>query len=70
MPLMRHLLVAVSERLYTLYKTLQHADYQANGHYSSAYRLPVKHNITRANIDTLTRYTHACGIKKTAIALY
>ena len=22
------------------------------------------------NIDTLTRYTHACGIKKPAIALY
>ena len=42
MPLARHMLVAVSERLYTLHKTRQHADYQANGHYSSDYRRPVK----------------------------
>ncbi len=51
MPLARHMLVAVSKRLYTLHKTRQHADYQAN-------------------IDTLTRYTHACGIIKPAIVLY
>ncbi|EBA2593565.1 XRE family transcriptional regulator, partial [Salmonella enterica] len=26
--------------------------------------------ITKASIDTLTRYAHACGIKKPVIALY
>ncbi|MFZ5201990.1 XRE family transcriptional regulator, partial [Enterobacter kobei] len=25
---------------------------------------------TKASIDTLTRYAHACGIKKPVIALY
>ncbi|EAQ4379789.1 helix-turn-helix transcriptional regulator [Salmonella enterica subsp. enterica serovar Javiana] len=30
----------------------------------------LENNITRASIDTLTRYAHACGIKKPVIALY
>lgn len=29
-----------------------------------------ENNITKASIDTLTRYAHACGIKKPVIALY
>lgn len=69
MPLMRHLLVAVSERLYTLYKTLQHADYQANGHYSSAYRLPVKQY--RQGEYRYSDSLYPCvRHQKTAIALY
>ncbi len=30
----------------------------------------LENNITKASIDTLTRYAHACGIKKPVIALY
>lgn len=30
----------------------------------------LENNITKASIDTLTRYAHACGIKKTVIVLY
>ncbi|MDL4454997.1 helix-turn-helix transcriptional regulator [Klebsiella michiganensis] len=30
----------------------------------------LENNITRVGIDTLTRYAHACGIKKLVIALY
>lgn len=30
----------------------------------------LENNITKVSIDTLTRYAHACGIKKNVIALY
>ncbi|KDW86030.1 helix-turn-helix family protein [Escherichia coli 2-210-07_S4_C1] len=30
----------------------------------------LENNITKASIHTLTRYAHACGIKKPVIALY
>ncbi|OSK32344.1 toxin-antitoxin system, antitoxin component, Xre family [Escherichia coli M056] len=30
----------------------------------------LENNITKASIDTLTRYAHACGIRKPVIALY
>lgn len=30
----------------------------------------LENNITKASIDTLTRYAHACGIEKPVITLY